>query len=144
MPALDLLDRSRRGERVDLGREVVVVGGGDTAMDAVRTAQRFTGRPVTLLYRRTRAGDAGGAPRNSTARSKKATVLEELVSPVEILRDDGRVVGVRCVRNTLGDAGPDGRRSPVPIAGSEFVVPAIRSSSRSASCRSSRSSTAAA
>ncbi len=54
MAALRLLDRSRRGERVDLGRKAVVVGGGDTAMDAVRTAQRFTGEPVTLLYRRTR------------------------------------------------------------------------------------------
>ena len=54
MPALHLLDRSRRGERVDLGRKAVVIGGGDTAMDATRTVQRFTGNPATILYRRTR------------------------------------------------------------------------------------------
>ena len=45
MPALDLLDRSRRGERVDLGQKALVIGGGDTAMDATRTAQRLTGNP---------------------------------------------------------------------------------------------------
>jgi putative selenate reductase len=123
MAALDLLDRSRRGERVDLGRRVVVVGGGDTAMDAVRTARRLAGRPVTLLYRRTRQ-EMPAAPEELDGALEEGNLLEELVSPVEILRADGRVTGVRCVRNSLGDPGPDGRRAPVPIVGSEFVVPA--------------------
>jgi putative selenate reductase len=51
---------------------------------------------------------------------EEGNIIEELVTPVEILREAGRVVGVQCVRNSLGEAGPDGRRSPVPIAGSEF------------------------
>ena len=123
IPALDLLDRSRRGERVDVGRRVVVVGGGDTAMDAVRTAHRFAGRPVTLLYRRTRR-EMPAAPEELDGAIEEGNLLEELVSPVEILRADGRVTGVRCVRNTLGEPGPDGRRSPLPVAGTEFVVPA--------------------
>ena len=121
--ALDLLERSRRGERVDVGRRVVVVGGGDTAMDAVRTAHRFAGRPVTLLYRRTRQ-EMPAAPEELDGALEEGNRLEELVSPVEILRADGRVTGVRCVRNTLGDPGPDGRRSPVPVAGTDFVIPA--------------------
>ncbi len=123
IPALDLLDRSRRGERVDVGRHIVVVGGGDTAMDAVRTARRLAGRPVTLLYRRTRQ-EMPAAPEELDGALVEGNLLEELVSPVEILRADRRVTGVRCVRNTLGDPGPDGRRSPVPLAGTEFVVPA--------------------
>jgi putative selenate reductase len=123
MPALRLLERSRRGERVDLGRDVVVVGGGDTAMDAVRTARRFTGRPVTLLYRRTRR-EMPAAPDELEGALEEGNVLDELVSPVEILRTEARVIGVRCVRNRLGDPGPDGRRAPVPVAGSEFIVPA--------------------
>jgi putative selenate reductase len=121
--ALGLLDRSRRGERVDLGRRVVVVGGGDTAMDAVRTARRFTGSPVTLLYRRTRQ-EMPAAAEELEGALEEGNVLEELVSPIEILRADGHVVGVRCVRNGLGDPDPDGRRAPVPLAGTEFVVPA--------------------
>ncbi len=121
IPALRLLDRSRRGERVDLGTVVVVIGGGDTAMDAVRTAQRFTGRPVTLLYRRTRQ-EMPADEEELDGALEEGNILEELVTPVEIVRADGRVAGVRCVRNSLGEPGPDGRRSPVPIAGSEFTV----------------------
>lgn len=123
MPALQLLDRSRRGERVDLGRRAVVVGGGDTAMDAVRTSQRFTGNPATLLYRRTRR-EMPAAPEEVRDVLDEGNQIEELVTPVEIVREGGAVVGVRCVRNTLGNPGPDGRRSPVPVAGSEFLVDA--------------------
>ena len=122
MPALHLLDRTRRGERVALGRNVVVVGGGDTAMDAVRTSQRLTGRPVTLLYRRTRH-EMPAAEEELEGALEEGNVLEELVSPLEVLRDGGRVAGIRCVRNTLGEAAADGRRAPVPIPGSEFTVP---------------------
>ncbi len=133
MPALGLLDRSRRGETVNLGAKVVVVGGGDTAMDAVRTSRRFSGNPVTLLYRRTRR-EMPAAEEELEGALEEGNILEELVSPVEVIRNNdrrdagptgsgGRVTGVRCVRNILGEPGPDGRRSPVPVAGSEFLVP---------------------
>ncbi len=121
MPALELLDRSRRGERVPLGSTVVVIGGGDTAMDAARTAGRITGHAVTILYRRTRR-EMPAAEEEVNAALDEGNVLEELVAPLEVLRDDGRVVGVRCVRNRMGETGPDGRRTPVAIAGSEFIV----------------------
>jgi putative selenate reductase len=122
IPALRLLDRSRRGERVDLGSAVVVIGGGDTAMDAARTAQRLTGRPVTLLYRRTRQ-EMPADEEELDGALEEGNVLEELVTPVEILRDAGRVVGVKCVRNSLGHPGADGRRFPAAIPGSDFIVP---------------------
>jgi putative selenate reductase len=121
IPALHLLDRSRRGERVDLGRKAVVIGGGDTAMDAARTARRLTGHPATILYRRTRH-EMPAAEEELEGVLEEGNLLEELVSPVRVIRQDGRVVGIECVRNRLGDPGPDGRRQPLPIPGSEFTV----------------------
>jgi len=122
VPALRFLDRSRRGEQVDLGTRVVVIGGGDTAMDAARTSQRLTGHPVTILYRRTRH-EMPAAEEELEGTLEEGNILQELVAPVEVLREDGRVTGIRCVRNTLGAPDPDGRRSPVAVPGSEFVVP---------------------
>jgi len=101
---------------------VVVIGGGDTAMDAARTAHRLTGRPVTILYRRTRH-EMPAAEEELDGALEEGNLLEELVAPVEVLRDGDRVSGLRCVRNALGDPGPDGRRSPVPIPDSDFIVP---------------------
>jgi putative selenate reductase len=121
MPALHLLDRSRRGERVDLGRKAVVIGGGDTAMDATRTAHRFTGQPATIVYRRTRH-EMPAAEEELAGALEEGNVLLELAAPLRVLREDGKVVGLECVRNRLGDPGPDGRREPEAIPGSEFVI----------------------
>jgi putative selenate reductase len=122
IPALHLLDRIRRGDRPHLGRAVVVIGGGDTAMDAVRTAGRLSGQPATLLYRRTRH-EMPAAEEELEGAIEEGTILEELVTPLEILRAvGGEVAGVRCARNTLGEPGPDGRRAPAAIPDSEFVV----------------------
>ena len=121
VPALHLLDRSRREEAVDLPGPVVVVGGGDTAMDAVRTSQRLTGQPVTILYRRTRH-EMPAAEEELEGALEEGNVLEELVSPIEVVREGAGVVGLRCVRNALAEPGADGRRAPIAIPGSEFVV----------------------
>jgi len=121
MPALELLDRSRRGEWVELGRKAVVIGGGDTAMDATRTSQRFTGQPATIVYRRTRR-EMPAAEEELEGALEEGNILWELASPVRVLREDGRVVGLECVRNRLGEPGPDGRRAPQPIEGSEFII----------------------
>jgi len=123
MPALRLLDRSRRGEWVELGKRAVVVGGGDTAMDATRTARRFTGNPVTILYRRT-SREMPAAEEELEGSLEEGNILEELVTPLRVLRDEaGAVIGIECLRNSLGEPGADGRREPVAIPGSEFVVP---------------------
>ena len=122
VPALGLLDRARRGDLVDLGRKAIVIGGGDTAMDAVRTAQRLTGQPATIVYRRSRL-EMPAAVEELNDALEEGNLLEELASPVEVVREAGRVVGVRCLRNALGDPGPDGRRTPIAIPGSEFVIP---------------------
>ena len=120
--ALDLLSRVREGERPALGRRVLVVGGGDTAMDAARVALRLTNDDgeVVVLYRRSRA-EMPAAPEEVEEALEEGVRIEELVSPVRVLRRDGALVGLECVRNELGEPGPDGRRRPVPIPGSEFV-----------------------
>ena len=121
--ALDLLERVARGERLDRGRRVLVIGGGNTAMDAARTAWRLTGHAVTVVYRRTRA-EMPAEPEEVEDLLAEGNVLLELVSPLRVIRRDGRVAGLECVRNELGEPGADGRRKPVPVPRSEFTLPA--------------------
>ena len=118
-PALEFLERVARGGRFELGRKVVVIGGGNTAIDAARTARRLSGRPVTLLYRRTRA-EMPAEPEEVAAFLAEGNVLVELASPKAVLREADRVVALECLRNRLGEPGPDGRPRPLPIPGSEF------------------------
>ena len=120
--ALDLLERARRGHAIEIGANPVVIGGGDTAMDAARTAQRLVGRPVTIVYRRTRP-EMPAAAEELEGVLDEGNRLEQLVAPVEVLREGTRVVGLRCVRNELGEPGPDGRRMPNAIDGSDFILP---------------------
>lgn len=121
--ALGLLDRTRRGERPDLGRKALVIGGGDTAMDAVRTSQRLTGNPTTIVYRRTRA-EMPASLEEIEGALEEGNELLELTTPLRVVRDEaGKVVALECLRNKLGEPGADGRRKPVAIPGSEFQIP---------------------
>ncbi len=122
-PALEFLDRVARGERIELGRRAVVIGGGNTAMDAARTARRLTGRPAILLYRRIRA-EMPAEPEEVAAFLAEGNILMEGVSPKAVLRENGRVVALECLRNRPGEPGPDGRPFPFPIPGSEFCLEA--------------------
>ncbi|MCR4392491.1 MAG: putative selenate reductase subunit YgfK [Candidatus Acetothermia bacterium] len=121
--ALDFLRRLSRGERPDLGSRVLVIGGGNTAMDAARAARRLTGRPVTVVYRRTRA-EMPAEKEEVEGLLAEGNALLELVSPERIVLKDGRVAALECVRNALGEPDADGRRRPVPIAGSAFQIEA--------------------
>lgn len=121
--ALDFLDRAARGERPALGSRVLVVGGGNTAMDAARTACRITGQPTTIVYRRT----LHEMPADEEEREDllaEGNIIKELVAPVRVIAKDGRVAALECLRNQLGEAGPDGRRKPLPVEGSEFSIEA--------------------
>jgi putative selenate reductase len=121
--ALGLLDRARRGERPDLGGKALVIGGGDTAMDAVRTSQRLTGAPTTIVYRRTRA-EMPASPEELEGALEEGNILLELTAPLRVIRDAaGKVTALECQRNRLGEPGPDGRRKPIAIPGSEFQIP---------------------
>jgi len=105
-------------------RNVVVFGGGNTAMDAVRTAKRLGARNSTIVYRRTEAEMPARKEEVHHAKDE-GIAFEMLVGPVELLGDkDGRLEAVKCIRMELGEPDASGRRRPVPKEGSEFVIPA--------------------
>ncbi len=105
------------------GNNVVVVGGGNVAMDAARTALRL-GSKVTIVYRRTEAELPARAEEVHHAR-EEGIVFRMLTNPVEIIGDEkGYVKAIRCIRMELGECDASGRRSPVPIPGSEEEIEA--------------------
>jgi glutamate synthase (NADPH) small chain len=106
------------------GKRVAVLGGGDTAMDCLRTALRCGAREAVCLYRRDLANMPGSRKEYGNALEEGAR-FEFLTNPIELRAGaDGAVGEVRCVRMALGAADASGRRKPEVVAGSEFVVPA--------------------
>lgn len=106
---------------IKVGRRVAVVGGGNVAMDAARTALRLGAEEVLVLYRRTEAEMP--ARREEIHHAKEeGVVFHFLVSPVRFLGERGELTGVECIRMELGAPDESGRRRPVPIEGSEFVI----------------------
>jgi len=104
-------------------KQVVVIGGGNTAMDAVRTARRLGADPSTLVYRRSRTEMPARVEEVNHA-EEEGIIFKMLTNPVEILGDqDGWVRGIRCVQMELGEPDDSGRRRPIPIDGSEFDIP---------------------
>jgi glutamate synthase (NADPH/NADH) small chain len=105
-------------------RDVIVLGGGNVAMDAVRTAKRLGAASATIVYRRSEAEMP--ARREEVHHAHEEGIeFRMLTNPVEFLGDEkGWLTGARCVRMELGEPGADGRRQPIPIAGSEYVLPA--------------------
>lgn len=106
------------------GKRVAVLGGGDTAMDCLRTALRSGARQAVCLYRRDLANMPGSRKEYYNALEEGAR-FQFLTNPVALIDDaHGRVAAVRCVRMELGAPDASGRRSPKPVPGSEFDVPA--------------------
>jgi putative selenate reductase len=121
--ALDVLERTARGDKLELGPKVLVIGGGNTAMDAARTARRIAGQPVTVVYRRTQR-EMPATVEEREELLAEGNALIELASPTRVIVRNGRVAGLECVRNRLGEPGADGRREPLPMEGSTFQMEA--------------------
>ena len=121
--ALEVLNGRTFGNGPELGRNVVVIGGGNTAMDAARTAQRLTGNPSTVAYRRTR-NEMPAELEEIDDLLLEGNRLETLTIPRRVIERDGRVAALECLRAQLGDPDESGRRRPEPIPGSEFEIPA--------------------
>jgi len=124
------LRRVNLGDKTKPGRKVIVIGGGNSAIDAARTALRLGSEEVHIVYRRT-VKEMPANPWEIEEAEKEGVKITYLAAPVKILGENGRVVGMRCIRMKLGKLDASGRRSPVPIPGTEFdieadvIVPAI-------------------
>ena len=104
------------------GQRVAVVGGGNVAMDSVRTAKRLGAKEAMIVYRRTRNELPARAEEVHHA-EEEGIAFEFLTAPVEVLGNDKRwVTGLKCVRMKLGAPDASGRARPEPVAGSEFVL----------------------
>jgi NADPH-dependent glutamate synthase beta subunit-like oxidoreductase len=103
-----------------LGAKVAVIGGGNSAIDAARTALRL-GAEVTILYRRLRE-DMPAAEEEIVAAEHEGVKIEYLIAPLRIIGAGGRATGIECLRQKLGDFDSSGRKRPVAIKGSEFTL----------------------
>jgi formate dehydrogenase major subunit len=123
MHALDLLIRTSMGEKIEIGKKVIIIGDGNTGMDAARTALRMGAEQVTMLYRRSRK-EMTAHPEEVAATEAEGVKLELLVSPTRILSENGRFKAMEFIRNELKADEGGGRARPVPIAGSEQIYEA--------------------
>ena len=123
LAGLDFLRQVRLGEAPDLaGKRVVVVGGGNVAMDTARTARRLGALEVKVAYRRGRDEMPAHVAEVDDAQAEGVT-FEFLVAPVSVVADQGGVVsGLRCQKMQLGEPDASGRRRPEPVSGSGFVI----------------------
>lgn len=120
---LELLPEPWRS-RPDVGKNVVVIGGGDTASDCLRTALRYGASEVTCLYRRTIKEMPGGVKDRELALEEGAH-YQFLTQPVRFIANEaGHLAQVECIKMELGEPDAKGRRRPVPIEGSNFIVEA--------------------
>jgi glutamate synthase (NADPH) small chain len=121
--SLDLIP-ARMRSRPDVGRKVAVIGGGDTASDCLRTALRLGAEEVVCLYRRSLKEMPGGKHDREMAREEGA-LYHFLTQPVQFIAgENGHLEKIECIRMELGEPDAKGRRRPVPVEGSNFIVEA--------------------
>ncbi len=111
------------GKKVSPGGRAIIVGGGNVAVDCARTCLRLGSKDVTIVYRRSRA-EMPGRPEEVEAAEQEGVKIHFLAVPVRVLTEGKKVTGAECIRMELGEPDASGRRRPVPIKGSEFVMEA--------------------
>lgn len=117
---VEFLYKNNGGEETDLGQKVVIVGGGDTAMDAARSIKRL-GKDVTVVYRRSR-NEMPAIPEDIVGAEEEGINFEFLCTPIKLITDGGKVTKMECIRMQLGEKDESGRASFSKIEGSEFMM----------------------
>lgn len=120
LSSADFLKKVNSHQKVVLGKKVAVIGGGNSALDAARCARRLGAEPV-ILYRRS-VEEMPALPGERQALQSEGIQIMPLVIPVRILTEGDRVRRIECLHTRLGEPGKDGRRVPVPIRGSRFLI----------------------
>jgi len=120
--AMEFLSRLNRHKEVNLGQTVGVLGGGNSAIDAARAAARIKEcKKVFIIYRRTKT-EMPAFKEEVEALLKEGIKIKFLVTPTKIIAQDKKVIGVECVKIRLGEIDESGRRRPIPIEGTQFVI----------------------
>jgi NADPH-dependent glutamate synthase beta subunit-like oxidoreductase/ferredoxin len=120
-PGLWFMERINLHQKVEIGKRVAVIGGGFTAMDCSRSSLRMGAEKVYVIYRRSR-NEMLVYEEEAREAEIEGVDFRFLVSQTEVIVENNRVAGLKCVRNRLGDPDASGRRAPVPIPGSEFIL----------------------
>jgi NADH-quinone oxidoreductase subunit F len=120
--SVEFLREINFGKITELKDRVVVVGGGNSAVDTARLAVRLGAPEVTIAYRRTRE-EMPAFEEEIEAALEEGVKLKYLVSPVSVKGSGHKLTGMECIRNKLGEADASGRRKPVPVEDSEFIIP---------------------
>jgi NADPH-dependent glutamate synthase beta subunit-like oxidoreductase len=120
---VDFLREVNLGKKWPAKGKVIIVGGGNVAMDAARVSWREGFDEVHVVYRRTKK-EMPASPWEIDAAEHEGVKIQYLVAPIEVLGENGKMTGMKCLRMELGEPDASGRRRPVPIEGSEFVIEA--------------------
>jgi NADPH-dependent glutamate synthase beta subunit-like oxidoreductase len=123
LPGVEFLRDINLGKRIELGKRVVVVGGGNVAVDVARSALRLGAKKVGIYYRRSR-NEMPAIPEEVDEAIQEGVKIHFLASPVKIIGRGGKAVEMECVRMKLGEPDRSGRRKPIPIEGPSFKVQA--------------------
>jgi formate dehydrogenase major subunit len=118
----EFLNRINSAEKIDVGGKVIVIGGGDSAVDAARVSKRL-GAETTIVYRRT-IKEMPAIEHEIEEAQNEGIKIDFLAAPVKIHCNSGTAVGMQCIRMELGEPDASGRRRPVPVQGSEFDMEA--------------------
>lgn len=118
---IDLLSKINIGEPPELGKKVAVIGGGNSALDAVRSVRRLGATEACIIYRRS-LDEMPAIAEEIKECQDEGIPINILTQPVRIIGDNGRVTQIECVKMQLGEPDESGRKSPEPISGSEFTM----------------------
>jgi NADPH-dependent glutamate synthase beta subunit-like oxidoreductase/Pyruvate/2-oxoacid:ferredoxin oxidoreductase delta subunit len=118
----EFLNRMNCGEAIDVGEKVLVVGGGDTAIDAARVSRRL-GADVTIVYRRTR-NEMPAIEEEIVGAEEEGIKIDFLAAPVEFEKEGDRIIKMKCQKMELGEPDASGRKRPVPIPDNYFTLDA--------------------
>ena len=122
MDGITYLRTINLGKKVKLGKKIAVIGGGNTAIDCARTARRLGTKDITIIYRRTRA-EMPALAEDVEGMEREGIKIEFLAAPKHLVVANGKLSGIECIRMKLGEPDVSGRPKPLPVEGSEFIIP---------------------
>jgi NADPH-dependent glutamate synthase beta subunit-like oxidoreductase len=121
LSGLNFLKRVNFGEKINIGSKVAVIGGGNTAVDSARTAKRLGAKEVNILYRRS-AEEMPAFQDEVIAAEKEGIAISYLVMPIQVHSEGKGISKLECIKAELGEKDDSGRRRPVPVEGSNFMI----------------------